>query len=78
MNTMDIYLGAVALCGLSAILIRDTSDPSPGSLSSDGPIKYETMIVSEKKSSRVFVGRILLGIATLSAGIGLLAQVHAL
>ena len=77
MITMDLYLCALALFGVSAVLIRDT-DTSPPQLSEDGPIKYQTMMISEKKSKRVFVGRLLLGIAVLFAGIGLLAQVHAL
>jgi len=72
MNTMDFYLGALALCALSATLIRETS-PYPRS---GDPIKYQTMMMPERKGARVFVGRILLGIALLSAGAGLLAQLQ--
>jgi hypothetical protein len=73
MNTMAIYLGAWALCGLSIILIKETS-PAP---LSENPIKYQPLI-SERKSRRRILGRTLLAIAVLVAGMGLLAQFRGL
>ena len=63
MNTMILYLGAVTLCGFSAILIRETS-----------PYSLSMGCIGERVSKRRFAGRILLFIAALFAGIGVLAQ----
>jgi len=74
MNALIFYLGAVALCGLSVILIRQTSTYSL----SEGPIKYEPVTRSGRANMCVFVGRILLVIAALAAGMGVLAQFRGL
>ena len=73
MNAMILDIGAVALCGLSVMLIKETSTYSL----SDHPIKYEAMI-TERKGKRVLIGRLLLVIAVLFAGMGLLAQFRGL
>jgi hypothetical protein len=74
MNSILLDLGALALCALSLILFKETSTYSL----SESPIKYEPAGGSDKKSKRVLVGRLLLGIAVLFAGIGLLSQFHGL
>ena len=66
MNTMVFYLGALTLCGLSVILIREAS---PYPLSAGAGSSTE-----ERISMRRLAGRILLIIAALSAGMGVLAQ----
>ena len=63
MNTMLFYLGAVTLCGFSAILIRETS-----------PFSFPMGRMGENVSKRKFAGRILLIVAALFAGMGVLAQ----
>jgi len=65
MNTMIFYFGAVTLCGVAAILVRSASSYS---LSSG--------LMGEHKSKRRFVGRIVLAVAALFAGMGVLAQLH--
>ena len=67
MNTMVFYLGALALCGLSVILIREAS---PYSLSTGS----SGTSMEERISRRRLAGRILLGVAALSAGMGILVQ----
>jgi hypothetical protein len=74
MNAMILDLGAVALCSLSVALMKETTSYSL----SDYPIKYERVVTSDKNSKRVLVGRLLLGIAILFAGIGLLAQIRSI
>jgi hypothetical protein len=63
MNTIMFYLGALALFGLSTVLIGETSPYSR----SVGP-------TFERKRKRRLVGQIVLVMATLSLGIGVLAQ----
>ena len=63
MNIMMFYLGALALFGLSAILIRDTS-----------PFSRMGCATYERKRRRWLMGVILLIMATLALGIGMLAH----
>ena len=57
------YLGALALFGLSAILIRDAS-----------PFSRASCFAYEKIRKRKLFGQILLVVATLALGIGVLSQ----
>jgi hypothetical protein len=66
MNTLPFYLGALALCALAYVVIKDSSTYPL----TDGPI-------SENKSRRRFFGRILLATSGSFAVIGVLAQMHA-
>jgi hypothetical protein len=63
MNTMMFYLGALVLCGLSALLIRER----PNYSRSAAP-------TSERKRTQRLLGRILLGFAVFFTGMGVLTQ----
>ncbi len=67
MNTFVLYLAAVALCGVSTVLIRNASAytgvPNVG---------------TEVRTRFLFVGRLFIAIAAVSAGLGAVAQYSAL
>jgi hypothetical protein len=67
MNTYIFYLAAVSLCGLSTILIHNAT--------------AYTVAVQASAAVRTrcrFVGRVLIAIAAVSAGIGAVSQYSAL
>ena len=63
MSPILFYLGALTLCGLSFILIREPSSEAASA---------GTLV--ESKGKRRFVGRVLIGLAALFAGTGAIAQ----
>jgi len=68
MNTMMFYLVALVLCGLSTLLIRETSPSNAPSLTANP--------ADSRNWKRRLAGRILIVFAALCAGIGVVAQLH--